>query len=157
MEWQIRERGTDKVLKEFEAVFAYINGSGAFCVVQENGAKEPNIEGFKFNLLLHYICRKGEILVNESEYDALKAELAELKAQARVSTTGSIDQVCGAVEAETPGEPEKEVTRYNVEEVFAEIIQASQYSSTIAQAWQTVLEHELEMQRIEASRINQGV
>lgn len=103
--WQIRERGTNKVLKEFEAVAVYIDGSGSFCVAQENGAKNPDVEGFKFNLILHYISRKGEVLVSEEDHEAmqfhkaqyeaigsyagnlsgenaaLKAELAELKSQ----------------------------------------------------------------------------
>ncbi len=149
MEWQIRERGTDKVLTTFESDSYELTGFGSVRAYYEHEHDHAIDVDFDFDK--HYICRKGEILVSESEYDALKAELVELKAQKEPEIVFGVFNFTD--KAEAPSESEKEVTRYNVEEVLAEIIQTSQYSSTIAQAWQAVLEHELEMQRIEAAKL----
>ncbi len=79
MEWQIRERGSNRLIRQFEASEFFIDKDGELW--SKISAELYDCEASNIYLTDHYICCKGEILVNEQEYDALKAELAELKAQ----------------------------------------------------------------------------
>ena len=139
--WQIRERGTNEP-RHYGADFI-----GLVALMTEGMA--PHSE--------NYLCRKGEILVSESEYEALKAELAELKAQKGYNRNSdeALDK-----DLSVYGEPEKEVTRGDeiakvIEEMIDHAIAADRanHIDVACDCWDNFAEHKARL----ATLINQGV
>ncbi len=102
--WQIRERGTNELKTQSSTLKNLI--------IPDYSDKE------------HYICRKGEILVNEQEYNALKAELAELKekrSKGGAVNSNFVGSCVEGVEVFKPSRPEKEVEPTRGDEI-AELV-----------------------------------